>query len=397
MGFSVSATMAIFFATFLILFSILYSSVDDAFETVSESFDERYDYMSERAQTDMQIISLSYFKDTDTFEARVQNSGSVALEVDKVRLLLDGVLETAATAEVTGETTDIWLPTEALTITLEGPNLTFDPTMSVRTYASTDAGLSSPSNVSVGDSVYIVDGTEIDVFTLEGVFNYTISDSINIVSPSDIKAYGDYLYVLDEGTHIDRVDLDGDWVDRFVYDTANTSNPVSFAVDPSYLYIIDGNAHVDRYNATTGLFIDQLIANGGTMSTPQDISVGAYLFIIDESSGSYHIDRYALDGTGGSQVVGSAMLSTPSDISTSAMQLDERYVYVVNNSREILVLNETGALVASLDGGLSDSVSGVDVTGRIFVSDGTNGLVVEILGTSVKIVTENGISEVASL
>ena len=397
MGFSVSATMAIFFATFLILFSILYSSVDDAFETVSESFDERYDYISERAQTDLDIISLSYFKDTDTFEAQVQNSGSIALDVDKVRLLVDGILEPTATAEVTGETTDIWLPTEALTITLEAPNLTFDPSVSVRTHVSNDAGLTSPTNVSVGDSVYIIDGTEIDVFTLDGVFDQTISDSTNIVSPSDIKAYGDYVYILDEGTHIDRIDLDGDWVDRFVYDPTNTSNPVSFAVDSNYLYIVDSNAHVDRYNVTTGLFVDLLIANGGAMTAPQDIAVGTYIFVIDEASGSHHVDRYALDGTGGIQIAGSQMLTTPSDISTSASQLYDRYVYVVNNSREILVLNETGALIASLDSGLSDSVYGVDVTGRIFVSDGTNGLVVENLGTSVKVVTENGISEVATL
>ncbi|UCE90758.1 MAG: hypothetical protein JSV90_04795 [Methanobacteriota archaeon] len=397
MGFSVSATMAIFFATFLILFSILYSSVDDAFETVSESFDDRYEYLSERAQTDLDIICLSYFKDTDTFEARLRNSGSVALDTDKVRLLLDGVLQTGATAEVTGETTDLWLPSEALAIALEEPNLTFDPSVSIRTHAFSDAGLSGPSNISVGHSVYVIDGTHVDVFTLDGVFDYTISDSTNIVSPSDIKAYGDYLYVLDEGTHIDRVDLDGDWVDRHVYDLTNTSTPTSFAVDSSYMYVIDNSAHVDRYNLTTGLFVDQLIANGGSMSAPQDISVGAYLFVIDESSGSHHMDRYYLDGTGGVQIVTSAMLSSPTDVSASASQLYERYVYVVNNSREILVLNETGAPVARVDSGLSDSVSGVDVTGRIFVSDGTNGLVIEYLGTSVKIVAENGVSEVALL
>jgi archaellum component FlaF (FlaF/FlaG flagellin family) len=397
MGFSVSASMAIFFATFLILFSILYSSVDDAFETVSESFDDRYEYMNERAQTNLDIICLSYSKDTDTFTAEVQNSGSVALDIDKVRLLLDGVLETAATMNISGESTDIWLPMETLTITLDDPSLTFDPEVSVRTHTSSDAGLSNPSNISVGDWVYVLDGTSIDVFTLDGVFDYAISDSANIASPSDLKAYGDYLYVLDEGAHIDRVDLDGDWVDRFVNDTTNTSNPVSFAVDASYIYIVDNFAHIDRYNITTGLFVDQLIANGGTMSAPQDISVGAYIFVIDESSGSYHIDRYALDGTGGVQIVASASLSTPSDISTSGPQLDERYVYVVNNSREIIVLNETGALITSIDSGLSDSVSGVDVTGRIFVSDGTNGLVVENLGTSVKVVTENGISQIAML
>ena len=397
MGFSVSATMAIFFATFLILFSILYSSVDDAFETVSESFDDRYEYMNERAQTDLDILYISYFKDTDTLEARVQNTGSVALDVDKVRLLIGGYLESGATADVVGETTDIWLPMETLSIALYNPNLTFDPSVTVRTHTSNDARLTSPSNISVGDGVYILDGTSIDVFTLEGAFNYTITDSTNMVSPSDVKVYGDYLYVLDEGTHIDRVDKEGQWVDRFVYDTTNTSDPVSFALDQSYIYIIDNNTHVDRYNTTTGLFVDQWIGNGGTMSAPQDICIGAYIFVIDEVSGSRHIDRYALDGTGGAQVVASAMLSAPTDISASAPGLTERYVYVANNSEEILVFNETGAYVSSIDSGLSDSVVGVDVTGRIFVSDGVNGLVVENLGTSVKVVTENGISEIAML
>ena len=397
MGFSVSATMAIFFATFLFLFSILYNSVNDAFDSVSDSFDERYEYMNDRTQTDLEITGMSYAKDDDKLEISVQNTGSVALDIANTSLLVGGLVVSPETMEIEGTTTDIWLPLETLTITLANPNMTFNDTADPRTHVHSDAGLSSPTNISVGESAYLIDGTSIDVMSLEGLLEFTITDSTNMVSPVDLKVSSDYLYVLDEGTHVDRFDLDGNWVDRFIDDPTNTSAPKSLAINGEYIYLVDGYSHLDRYNRTTGAFVNQLIANGGTMTTPQDVYVSAYIFVIDMASGNYHVDRYSLDGTGGTMIVSSAALAAPSDIAASGASVEERCLYVLNNSREILVLEEDGSYLGRVSSSLSSSVSGVDVAGRIFVSDQANGLVVENIGTSVKVVTENGVSDIAML
>jgi hypothetical protein len=77
--------------------------------------------------------------------------------------------------------------------------------------------------------------------------------------------------------------------------------------------------------------------------------------------------------------------------------LQDTYVYIVNNSREILVFDESGTYQGSVTDGLSSSVRGVDATGKIFVLDGVNGLVTENLGTSIKVVAENGVSKIDML
>ncbi len=391
MGFSVSATMAIFFAAFLILFSILYSSLNDAFDSVSESFDEKYEYMNDRLDTQVTILDVSYQRDSNTLDIRVQNTGSKVLDISKVDLILEGTIPTSFNKSIQGTDTEVWLPMEVLTITVDDPDVSFEADLDPRASLTNDVSLSAPSNISVGKSVYVLDGPDIDVFTLGSVFDFTITDSANMVSPSDLKVWGDYLYVLDEGTHIDRFGLDGAWVDRIVDDTTNSSVLTSFSVDSDYIYIIDNSSHVDRFGLATGIFVDSIVPNGGTMTSPRDIFVSSHIFVIDYSLG-YHVDVYELDGSGGTELIGTVGLSSPTDICASAIGLDDVYVYVVNGSSEVAVFNATGSPVDTVDSLLSDSVSAVDVTGKMYVSDGVNGLVVENLGTNIKVVVENGIS-----
>ena len=391
MGFSVSATMAIFFAAFLILFSILYSSLNDAFDSVSESFDEKYEYMNDRLDTQVTILDVSYQRDSNTLDIRVQNTGSKVLDISKVDLILEGTIPTSFNKSIQGTDTEVWLPTEVLTITVDDPDVSFEADLDPRASLTNDASLSAPSNISVGKSVYVLDGLDIDVFTLGSVFDFTITDSSNMVSPSDLKVWGDYLYVLDEGAHIDRFDLDGAWVDRIVDDPTNSSVLTSFSVDSDYIYIIDNSSHVDRFDLATGTFVDSIVPNGGTMTSPRDIFVSSHIFVIDYSLG-YHVDVYELDGSGGTELIGTVGLSSPTDICASANGLDDVYVYVVNGSSEVAVFNATGSPVDTVDSLLSDSVIAVDVTGKMYVSDGVNGLVVENLGTNIKVVVENGIS-----
>ncbi|HIH02200.1 TPA: hypothetical protein HA259_09110 [Thermoplasmata archaeon] len=371
--------------------------MNNAFDSVTESFDDKYEYLSGQSQTSLDILSVSFSRDAGALEVEIQNTGAVPLDLSKTSMLVGGLLMEHVVSVNGDDSTNVWLPLETATMTVSGPNITFDPDANPRTYVSNDNGLDSPSNITVGDAVYVVDGTSIDVFTLDGVFDFTITDSSQMILPSDLKVWGEYLYVLDEGAHIDRFDLEGAWVGQIVNDSGNASSPGSIAADGSYLYVVDGGNHVDRFNRSTGAFVDTVIANGGTMSAPVDIFVGSHIFVLDYSSGAYHVDRYDLDGTDGSQIIAGGVLSSPTDIAASPSDLDVRYVFVVNGSREIAVFDELGTPLGSVSSGLSDSVSGVDGAGRIFVSDEVNGLVIEYLGTNVKVVVENGISRISML
>jgi archaellum component FlaF (FlaF/FlaG flagellin family) len=396
MGFSVSATMAIFFVAFLILFSVLYASVNDAFDNVSESFDHKYEDMQDRALTELEFVTLTYDRGRNTLEITIRNSGSVVLGTNYTELLIDGTLVPFIDRTIGGVYSGYWLPTDVLTITAEDPGLVFSEDIEFRTVASTSGRLSAPTNLSVGDKIYIVDGTDIDVFDLDGTLDFTITDGMNIESPVDLKVLGDYVYVLDNNSHVDRLALNGTWVDRIVDDPANTSAPSSVAVDADYIYLVDSSDHIDRYNRSTGAFVDCVIANGGTMTNPLDVFVGSHILVLDYSTGEYHLDRYDLDGSGGTEIIVSGILSAPTDVSASAYGLDAQYIYIGDGDR-VLVFDESGSLEGIVEDGLSDAVTGVDATGRIFVSDGANGLVVESLGTSLKVVAENGVSEITIL
>ncbi|MCJ7561814.1 MAG: hypothetical protein MUO84_02245, partial [Thermoplasmata archaeon] len=172
--------------------------------------------MSERSQTQISIIDVNYYRDTNDLEVMVQNTGSIALEISESNLLVSGLFMSSFIAEIEGKTTDIWLPLEVLTITVNDPLIDFDSDVGLRNLVANDAQLSSPTSLSVGECAYVLDGNSIDVFTLTGTFSFTITDATHMVAPSDVKVFGEYLYVLDETSHIDRFDTDGNWVDVFV-------------------------------------------------------------------------------------------------------------------------------------------------------------------------------------
>jgi archaellum component FlaF (FlaF/FlaG flagellin family) len=370
--------------------------VNDAFDSVSESLDHKYEDLQDRAQTELEFLTLAYDREQNTLEITVRNSGSVVLGTNYTELLINGTLVGSIDRTIGGAYTGYWLPTEVLTIKAEDPGLIFSGDLEARAFAQTTSRLSAPTNISVGEKVYMVDGADIDVFQLDGTFDFTISDGTNIESPVDLKVFDDYVYVLDNGSHVDRLDSDGVWVDRIVDDPVNTSAPSSIAVDADYIYLVDSNDHIDRYNRSTGAFVNCVVANGGTMTDPRDVFVGSKILVLDYASGEYHLDSYDIDGSGGTVVVAPGTLSGPTDVSASAPGLDEQYIYISDGDR-VLVFDDSGSLEGTVQDGLSDSVRGVDATGRIFVSDEVNGLVVESLGTGLKVVAENGASEITIL
>lgn len=392
MGFSVSATMAIFFAAFLLFFLMIYEAVDESYQVISDDLDAKYDTVYENTQIDFELIEISYDKEADVLSIQVKNTGSISLDMNETEILIGGTMisSDSVTARPIGSTSEkYWHPNVVVELNISSPNISYVSSIADRRAFDTDTNLESPGNLSVSDQIFVIDGTSVDVFNLDCTYKRTISDSVNLILPSDVKAQGDYVYLLDQYTHIDRFSKPGAWVDKIVDDPTNLTNPRAFAVDSDYFYIVDNNDHIDRFTLA-GAFVDALIANGGELSAPQDIYVSDGIYIIDYSGGSYHVDRYDLDGTGGAQLIGSAQIANPRDISVADSDLSVRHIYISNNTQEISVFDSDGDPVETIDTGLSTSVRGVDVAGRIYVSDESNGLICEYLGMSIKLVLDRG-------
>jgi len=121
MGFSVSGAAAIIFASMFIAFGMWYTAADNSFSRVTDAQDAQSEGSLETSNTEIAIVSASYNSGTLTVD--VNNTGTTQLSLNETDLLVDGQYETdwqAANATVASDGgTDLWLPGEQLTITLD--------------------------------------------------------------------------------------------------------------------------------------------------------------------------------------------------------------------------------------------------------------------------------------
>lgn len=120
MGFSVSGATAIILIGGLIAFSFAFGAMNNGYERVSEAQEERDDRELLRANSDVAITNATYDDDNSLLEVNVTNAGSAELVVEEVSLLVDGEYRSNVTTEIDGDgTTDVFLPGEILTMTVE--------------------------------------------------------------------------------------------------------------------------------------------------------------------------------------------------------------------------------------------------------------------------------------
>ena len=137
MGFSVSASAAIVFVGFVVAFTTLYPVAANGFERVTDARDDAGDRALERENTAIDHLNVSYDDATDTLTVNVTNTGTTELSVEHTDLLVDNTYW-SGTRSVDGRTdTDVWLPGETLTVTVENVTMTPD-----RVTVVTDHGVS---------------------------------------------------------------------------------------------------------------------------------------------------------------------------------------------------------------------------------------------------------------
>jgi flagellar protein FlaF len=128
MGFSVSGATAIVFLGAVIAFGSAYPAVVDSTEAISQAQGQQSDRMLEQQNSELTVETATYYAGNDTLAANVSNSGTTALAVADVDVLVNGTYRDGATVDVVGNAdSEVWLPGEVLRVEVSAtPNTAGD-------------------------------------------------------------------------------------------------------------------------------------------------------------------------------------------------------------------------------------------------------------------------------
>jgi len=126
MGFSVSGSAAIVFAGMFIAFGAFYTATSNSFEQVNDARDADSESYLDTKNANVTVVETTYDDDADLLTVSVNNTGSEALVVDHVDVLVDGTYQTSFVSQtVDGEFitpssgTDLLAPGEQLTVEID--------------------------------------------------------------------------------------------------------------------------------------------------------------------------------------------------------------------------------------------------------------------------------------
>jgi flagellar protein FlaF len=114
MGFSVSGSTALLFVAVLIGFGAFQSAATDGVERVSDARAAEGERLLEQRNTAINVTSVSHNDTSSHLSVRVENTGTTALSVSGVDLLVDNAYLRPTTTAGGSETTNVWRPGETL-------------------------------------------------------------------------------------------------------------------------------------------------------------------------------------------------------------------------------------------------------------------------------------------
>ncbi|ERH07425.1 MAG: putative archaeal flagellar protein F [Halonotius sp. J07HN4] len=117
MGFSVSASTAVIFAGLFLSLGMFYPAVANSYERVQAADANQADRALDQANSDIQISTVSTTGGNSA--VNVVNQGSTALPVNKTDIMINGEYQKRNTVstDISGDaTTELWLPSETLTL-----------------------------------------------------------------------------------------------------------------------------------------------------------------------------------------------------------------------------------------------------------------------------------------
>ncbi|MDY6865181.1 MAG: hypothetical protein SVY15_04315 [Halobacteriota archaeon] len=116
MGFSVSASIAIFLLGSLVMGSLAYTSMSNSARLVNDGQNEQHERMREELQTDINITSTDYNLTLQRLQVSVENTGSIVLDSSEVDLIIDGTISSS----LSFSPSKVWIPENNLIITATG-------------------------------------------------------------------------------------------------------------------------------------------------------------------------------------------------------------------------------------------------------------------------------------
>ncbi|MFW6176487.1 MAG: hypothetical protein ACOC40_02180, partial [Thermoplasmatota archaeon] len=108
---------------------------------------------------------------------------------------------------------------------------------------------------------------------------------------------------------------------------------------------------------------------------------------------SNSIERYNLDGTSHTTPISDENLTDPSNIAVSDQNFTSQYIYIIDNNDHIDVYDTNGNYITAIEEQMSSDLNGLDIAGRLYVSNGLNGVYRLNLGTKIKVILENAIAD----
>ncbi len=394
MGFSIAGSGGIVFVALIITFSVLtgafYSSMEGFESDIQDSTENRIS----KHQTDIEIRSIRYNRTNNQTVIEVKNIGSEVLNATKSDAMLDGevISEQSLSYNVIGKRGYHWPPDRVLEIRLHDIDLEFHEEIEDRVESKVDRGVNMPGSISSNPShTYVVE--EGDVETKGDVLVYDRHDNLvnrvdeDIQRATDISSTYSYIYIIDDQEDVVRFDTEGEDGSTIIPETEMES-PRAISVTEEnpddYIYILDNNTEIHRFHLD-GTYHDTPVEN---LQSAIDIYVTDHIYVVNSTADS--VDRYSLDGTGVQEPFIDA-LEEPTNVTVSDQHFQDPYIYVVDENSYIRVFDADGSFVTKIEDQLGVDLWGIDVQGRIYISNGANGFFRLHLGPSFKLILQNGI------
>lgn len=399
MGFSIAGSGGIIFVALIVTFSILSGAFYSSIESYEVNLDRDSERRISRLQTELDIKSIRYNRTDNSTIIEVKNTGSTTLNATHSDMILDGsiVPEENVTYNVVDRKGYHWSPNMMLEIKIEDEDLEYYENIADRVESKVRHGIELPGSISSNsDYTYVVE--EGDVAKEGHIFVYDhrnnlinqITDNTELVRANDISSTTDNLYVVDEQERVLEFDRVGDEGEELIPEDDNLTSPRAISVTEEnpedYIYVLDNESEVSRFHLN-GTYKDTPLTG---LQDNIDIYVTDHIYLVNSTADT--IDRYDLDGNDATTLIEDD-LESPTNVTVSDQHFANPRIYVVDENSRIEVFDVDGDHIDTIENQLGSNLWGIDVHGRIFVSNGFNGWYRLYLGTEIKIALQNGITE----
>ncbi len=399
MGFSIAGSGGIVFVALIVTFSILSGAFYSSLESFEVNLNEDTERRLSKHQTDIEIKSIRYSRSENTTIMEVKNTGSTTLNATHSNIILDGnvIASHNISYNIIERKGYHWSPNELLEIRIEDVDLDFRDDIVDRVESKVRHGLEFPGAISSNsDYTYLVEEGDVDqkgsilIYDYkDNLVNQITSDTL-LERANDVSATFESLYAIDEQSRVIEFDIEGEEGEVLISeDDEELDSPRAISVTEenpeNYIYLLDNETEVHRYHLN-GTYKDTIITD---LEEAIDLYVTDHVYLVNRTGNT--IDRYDL--TGNEETILIDNLETPTNLTVSDQYFEDPLIYVVDENSHIRVFDDEGVHITNITEELGNNLWGIDVHGRISISNGFNGWYRLYLGSEIKIVLQNGITE----